>query len=277
MKKNCCELTAPERLVTGTPFCSWVSPFAAVTVTCAVAPWLTVPEVPVTVNVVAAEAGAVEAAVRVRVELPPAVTVAGLKAPVTPVGRPATDRETLCVLPFSADVDTVYVAVAPAATVLLAGEIEMPKSGGGGGPWTVSVTVVECEMLGEVPVTVSVYVPAAAVPVFTVSVELPPAVTEVGFRVAVAPAGVPLTERSMVSAVPDTSAVEMVLVPVAFCPSVSAFGLAEMEKSFVTCGPQLGNLKDPIRVFQLKEPFAGRYSVVYQKVQSSEGSTAIIE
>src|SRR5207237_2608392 len=129
----------------------------------------TVPEVPVTVNV-AVVGVAVEAAVSVNVELPPAVTVAGLKEPVTPAGRPDTESEMLCVLPFSADVDTVYVAVPPAATVLLAGEIEMPKSGGGGGPWTVSVTVVECEMLGEVPVTVSVYVPAAAVPVFSVSV-----------------------------------------------------------------------------------------------------------
>src|SRR5437763_274301 len=148
MKKNCCELVAPERFVTATPFCNWVSPFAAVTVTEALALWLTVPDVPVTVNV-AVVAAAVEAAVRVRVELPPAVT--------------------------------------------------------------------------------------------------------------------------------ETTAVEVVLVPVAFCPSVSALGLAEMEKSFVATAPQFGNLKDPIRVFQLKVPFAGRYSVVYQKVQSSDGSTAIIE
>ncbi|TMB28895.1 MAG: hypothetical protein E6J62_16965 [Deltaproteobacteria bacterium] len=101
--------------------------------------------------------------------------------------------------------------------------------------------------------------------------------TEVGLSDAVAPAGVPLTDRLTVSAVPETTAVEMVLVPVAFCPSVSALGLAEMEKSFVAAAPQFGNLKDPIRVFQLKVPFAGRYSVVYQKVQSSDGSTAIIE
>src|SRR3954468_8936287 len=178
MKKNRCELVAPERFDTATPFCSCVSPFAAVTVTCAVALWLTVPEVPVTVKVVAPDGGAVDAAVRVKVELPPAVTVAGLKAPVTPVGRPDTDNEMVCVLPFSAEVDTVYAAVPPAATVLLAGETAMPKSGGGGGPWTVRVTVVECVAPGEVPVTVSVYVPPAAVPAFTVSVELPPAVTE---------------------------------------------------------------------------------------------------
>src|SRR5207244_12566615 len=33
--------------------------------------------------------------------------------------------------------------------------------------------------------------------------------------------------------------------------------------------PQDVNLKDPMRVFQLNEPFVVRYSFVYQKVQSS--------
>src|SRR6266481_9061860 len=39
--------------------------------------------------------------------------------------------------------------------------------------------------------------------------------------------------------------------------------------------PQDVNLKDPMRVFQLNEPFVVRYSFVYQKVQSSAGSTLI--
>src|SRR5258708_6406116 len=38
---------------------------------------------------------------------------------------------------------------------------------------------------------------------------------------------------------------------------------------------QFGNLKFAMRVFQLKKPVAFRYSVVYQKVQSSTGSTCI--
>jgi hypothetical protein len=38
---------------------------------------------------------------------------------------------------------------------------------------------------------------------------------------------------------------------------------------------QLLNLKLAMRVFQLKLPFAGRYSVVYHNVQSSTGSTLI--
>ena len=38
---------------------------------------------------------------------------------------------------------------------------------------------------------------------------------------------------------------------------------------------QPGNLNVPMRVFQLNEPVLRRYSVVYQKVQSSTGSTVI--
>src|SRR5438132_36188 len=47
---------------------------------------------------------------------------------------------------------------------------------------TLRLTLVVCIALVPVPVTVSVYVPAAAVPVFTVSVEEPPAVTDVGLK-----------------------------------------------------------------------------------------------
>jgi hypothetical protein len=36
-------------------------------------------------------------------------------------------------------------------------------------------------------------------------------------------------------------------------------------------------LNDPIRVRQLKLPLAGRYSVEYQNVQSSLGSTLMLE
>ena len=46
--------------------------------------------------------------------------------------------------------------------------------------------------LVPVPVTVTVYVPAAALPALSVSVEFPPAVTDAGLNEAVAPAGKPL-------------------------------------------------------------------------------------
>ncbi len=39
---------------------------------------------------------------------------------------------------------------------------------------------------------------------------------------------------------------------------------------------QPGNLKDAMRVLQLKVPLLFKYSVVYQKVQSSTGSTVML-
>ena len=42
-------------------------------------------------------------------------------------------------------------------------------------------------------------------------------------------------------------------------------------------GPQLGNLKLPMRVRHGFVPVVWRYSVVYQNVQSSTGSIPIIE
>jgi hypothetical protein len=105
-----------------------------------------------------------------------------------------------------------------------------------------------------------------------VIVELPPAATEAGLKDAVAPEGSPLAEKLTVSAVPRVSVVEMVEVPDWPCWMESAFGLAEMEKSLAGVGvPQPGNLNEPMRVFQLKLPLLGMYSVVYQKVQSSTG------
>src|SRR5437660_11029045 len=143
-----------------------------------------------------------------------------------------------------------------------------------GSSWIVTVTEVECVAEAAVPVTVSVYAPAAAVRAFTVSVELPPAVTDVGLSEAVAPVGAPETERLTVSALPEVTAVEIVLVPEAPCWSVKLAGLAEIEKSFGE--PQPANLNDPMRVLQLNAPSEGMYSFVYQKVQSSTGSTTIM-
>src|SRR2546421_465002 len=102
--------------------------------------------------------------------------------------------------------------------------------------------------------------------------------TEVGLSEAVAPEGVPLTESETVCALPLVTAVEMVEVADAPWCTVSAAGLALMEKSLVVVPPpQPANLKEPMRVCQLNSPVAAMYSVVYQKVQSSLGSTLIIE
>ena len=141
---------------------------------------------------------------------------------------------------------------------------------GGGSAVTVSVTVVVCVAVA-VPVTVRVYVPGVAVPAPTESVEPPPVVTEVGLSVAVAPAGVPVTDRVIVSAEPLVIAVEMVDEPLWPWTNERLVGLALMEKSFGA--PQLGSLNVPIRVRQLKVPVVGMYSFAYQNVQPSAGST----
>src|SRR5438132_101682 len=127
--QNCCDPVAPEMLDTGTPSFSTAMPLPVVTVTDEFAACCTVPDTPVTVKVVVAVV-AVDAAVSVSVELPPAVTAAGEKLPVTPVGRPETLSEIDCVLPFSAVVDTMYVPLAPCAIACEAGDTATVKSGG---------------------------------------------------------------------------------------------------------------------------------------------------
>jgi len=127
-----------------------------------------------------------------------------------------------------------------------------------------------------VPLTVMLYVPGVAVPAPTVSVELPPDWIGLGLKVQLAPLGHPLVERVTDCALPDVIVVEMVLVPEAPWLTVRLLGLALMEKSFVGAGGQFDSLKLAMRVFQLNVPFAGMYSCVYHKVQSSLGSTAIM-
>ena len=64
-----------------------------------------------------------------------------------------------------------------------------------------------------------------------VRVELPPAVTEDGLRVAVIPAGAPLALRLTVPAEPLVTAVLMVAVPLLPCWMLKALGEALIEKS----------------------------------------------
>ena len=98
---------------------------------------------------------------------------------------------------------------------------------------TTNDTVVVCVADGAVPVIVTVYVPGVvAAPAASVSVDDPPAVTLVGVNVAVAPAGRPLADKATVSAVPDVTAVETVVVPELPCTAVTVPGDALIEKSF---------------------------------------------
>src|SRR5438876_12052197 len=91
---------------------------------------------------------------------------------------------------------------------------------------------------------------------------------------------VALTTVTPVAAVPPTVTVApaaklvpviVIAVPPAVGPEV---GLTAVTVGGGTAG-QFANLKVPMRVCQFHVPFAVRYSVVYQNVQSSEGSTNI--
>ena len=95
-------------------------------------------------------------------------------------------------IPLTRVVEIVDVPVDPCWMEMLVGFALMEKSFGGGGAVTVNETVVEWVALVPVPVTVTVYVPGVALPAPSVSVELAPAMTDVGSSEAVAPDGTPL-------------------------------------------------------------------------------------
>src|ERR1700730_8107224 len=81
---------------------------------------------------------------RVSVELPPVVTLVGLRPAVTPVGAPPAVRLTVSAEPLTSAVLIVEVPLEPCWMVRLDGLALIEKLFGGGGAVTVSVTVVEC-------------------------------------------------------------------------------------------------------------------------------------
>ena len=84
-----------------------------------------------------------------------------------------------------------------------------------------------------VPVMVIVEVPVGVVDaVLIVSVDDPPAVTDVGLNVAVAPDGSPDALSDTVCAEPEVTAVETVVVTELPWTTEPDVGLTEMEKSF---------------------------------------------
>ena len=143
------------------------------------------PEVPVTVSVVVPRA-AVLLAVSVSVLFP--VIGFGEKDAVTPAGKPLTARLTLPLNPYCGYTETYDVPEVPWPTDVLPAETVKP------GAKTPRVRVVAADRAPEVPVTVSVEVPAEAeLLAVSVSVLLP----FVGFgeKDAVTPAGSPVTAR----------------------------------------------------------------------------------
>ena len=139
--------------------------------------------------------------------------------------------------------------------------------------------MVECVSAPEVPVTVTVALPVVAVPdavSVRVEVALPFAggVTGLGENAAVTPLGKPEALSVVAELKLFRLVTVMVLVPLVPWAMLREEGEAPMVKSGVVL-PQVGNLKFAMRVFQLKVPLVFMYSVVYQKVQSSTGSTCM--
>jgi hypothetical protein len=170
--------------------------------------------------------------VSVSVELPPAVTEVGFRLPLAPEGRPETARLTFWAAPDVTAVLMVLVPEPPWATVTVEGFALIEKSFTTGGV-TVRLTLVAWVADEPVPVIVRVYPPAGVLElVVTVRVELPPAGTDVGLKLALAPDGRPETERLTLWALPDVTAVLTVVLAEPPWVVEMLLGLALSEKSF---------------------------------------------
>lgn len=146
----------------------------------------------------------------------------GLKATVTPVGKPVADKEMAESKPSAAAVVIVSVPELPLATRIDVGDALMVKNVG----VTVRETVAISVMLPEVPSILMLYVPGTVdKATVTVRVEVPTPVIELGLRLTVTPAGWPLTDREMAESKPFITV--LVMVEVAELPCATESGLGE--------------------------------------------------
>jgi hypothetical protein len=143
---------------------------------------------------------------------------------------------------------------------------------------TVRLNGTACVADGAVPVMVMPEtLTGVAAEVVTVIREVPPAVTAGGLNVALAPDGRPLADSVTVSAEPSTTEVPTVVLAEPPAAVEAEGGLTDMVKSLPPLLAQPGSWKEAMRVCQLKLPVVARYSLAYQNVQPSAGSTTIEE
>jgi len=116
-------------------------------------------------------------------------------------------------------------------------------------------------------------------PEYTAVIECVPVESDVVAKLAEPPETVAEPRElppSRKSTVPDAADGETVAVNVTFCPNVDGFAddvtLVDVPTGPPTA-PQVENRNDVMRVFQLIPPLGRKYSLVYQNVQSSLGST----
>src|SRR5204863_10061088 len=120
------------------------------------------------------------------VALAPAASVPDDGVAVAPEGRPLA----LQVSETMPELRTVALPELPWVSLIADGVTLMVTAGVA---LMVSVTLAVCVADAPLPVTVRLYVPAAALPALSVSVELPPAVTDVELNEPLEPDGRPAT------------------------------------------------------------------------------------
>jgi hypothetical protein len=164
------------------------------------------PDVPVMVTV-AVPGLALDVAENVRVLW--LVVLAGLNPAVTPLGKPETESATVPAKPFSPLIAIVLAPFAPGAMVRLDGVTKRPNRGGAA---IVSAIETLPVRLPEVPVIRTVAAPGAA-ELEALRVTEVPVVTVDDPKVAVTPAGRPLTDRFTEPVKPPCPLTEMLLPP----------------------------------------------------------------
>ena len=183
------------------------------------------PEVPLMVTLLAPTT-AVLAAVKVTTLVPVAGFAA--KAAVTPLGRPLAVNVTLPLKPFAPETVTVSEAVLPCTTDNVDAAGASVKLGGNP---TVRAIVVVAVRLPDVPVMVTVVVPAAAV-LLTLNVNRLEVLVGFVAKVAVTPLGRPLTARVVLPVKPFAGATLMVSVTAPPCRT----DRVELERARVKVG-----------------------------------------
>jgi hypothetical protein len=193
--------------------------FGTTTVRVIVRLWLKLPEVPVTF-MVDVPATTEAPAVRVKVLVP--VLLTRLNDAVTPLGKPDAVRLTLPLKPPCGVIVRVLVPLLPCVTPRVLGDAERLKFG------TVIVRpmVVEVLVLPEVPVTVTVTVPAVA-ELLAANVRVLVPVVPAGLNEAVTPFGRPDAARLTLLVKPYCGLIVIVLPPLFPCARLRLAGDAE--------------------------------------------------
>jgi hypothetical protein len=154
------------------------------------------------------------------------VALLGLNEAVTPLGRPEADRLTLALKPFCGVTVMVLVPLAP---WVIAKELGLAERVKFGGAETVRERVVVFDKLPEVPVTVSVKVPVAAV-LLADNINVLELVVLLGAKEAVTPPGRPEADKLTLELKPFWGVTVIVLVPLVPCTTARLLGAAESEK-----------------------------------------------